>query len=73
VRRVRPSEGVMRVRDDLVVEVKRDRLVVQRGQPEEGVFPGEARRLMNTLRHRGGSPGSRASSVRIVHTGRWFS
>ena len=41
------SEGVIRVREDLAVEVKRDRLLIRRGQVE--VFPGEIRYLVNAL------------------------
>ena len=37
------SEGVIRVRDDLAVEAKRDRLLVQRGSVEVEVFAGEIR------------------------------
>ena len=42
-------EGVIRVRDDLAVEVKRDRLMVQRGKAQVEVFPGEIRHLVNAL------------------------
>jgi hypothetical protein len=42
------SEGVIRVREDLVVEVKRDRLVIQRGKAELGRL-GDADE--NLLRH----------------------
>jgi hypothetical protein len=41
------DEGVVRVRDDLAVEVKRDRLVIQRGKGEVEVFP--IRYLVNAL------------------------
>ena len=41
------SEGVIRVRDDLAVEVSRDRLLIQRGKAEVEVFPGEIRHLVN--------------------------
>ena len=37
------------MRDDLAVEVKRDRLVVRRGQAKVEVFPGEIRHLVNAL------------------------
>ena len=43
------DEGVIRVRDDLAVEVKRDRLLVRRGEAEMVVFPGEIRHLVNAL------------------------
>ena len=43
------SEGVIRVRDDLAVEVKRDRLWIQRGKAELEVLPGESRHLVNAL------------------------
>jgi hypothetical protein len=43
------SRGVIRVREDLAVEVKRDRLVVQRGEAEVEVLPGEIRHLVNAL------------------------
>lgn len=43
------SEGVIWVRDDLAVEVKRDRLLIQRGKAEVQVFPGEIRHLVNAL------------------------
>ena len=43
------SRGVIRVRDDLTVEVKRDRLLVQRGQAVVEVLPGEIRHLVNAL------------------------
>jgi hypothetical protein len=33
----------------LVVEVKRDRLVIQRGKAEVEVLPGEIRHLVNAL------------------------
>ena len=42
-------EGVIRVRENLAVEVKRDRLVVRRGKAEVEVFPGEIRHLVNAL------------------------
>jgi hypothetical protein len=41
------SEGVMRVREDLAVEVRHDRLLIQRGKAEVEVFPGEIRHLVN--------------------------
>ena len=47
------SEGVIRVREDLAVEVKRDRLLIQRGKAEVEVFPGEIRHLVNALARRG--------------------
>jgi hypothetical protein len=37
------------VRDDLAVEVKGDRLLIQRGRAEVEVFPGEIRHLVNAL------------------------
>jgi hypothetical protein len=40
--------GVIRVRQDLAIEIKRDRLVVQRGETEVEVFPGEIWHLVNT-------------------------
>jgi hypothetical protein len=43
------DEKVIRVRDDLAIEVKRDRLVVRRGKAEVEVFPGEIRHLVNAL------------------------
>ena len=43
------DEGSIRVRDDLVVEVKRDQLLVQRAEAEVEVFPGEIRHLVNAL------------------------
>ena len=43
------DEGVIRVREDLAVEVKRDRLLVQRGKAEVEVFPGEIRHLVHAL------------------------
>jgi 3-deoxy-D-arabino-heptulosonate 7-phosphate (DAHP) synthase class II len=43
------SEGVIRVRDDLAVEAKRDRLLVQRGDVEAEVFAGEIRHLVAAL------------------------
>jgi hypothetical protein len=36
------DEGIIRVREDLAVEVRRDRLVVRRGEAE--VLPGDHRR-----------------------------
>jgi hypothetical protein len=41
------SQGVIRVRENLAVEVKRDRLVIQRGNSEVEVFPNEIRHLAN--------------------------
>ena len=41
------SQGVIRVREDLAIEVKRDRLLIQRGRAEVEVFPGEIRHLVN--------------------------
>ena len=43
------GEGLIRVRDDLAVEVKSDRLVVRRGKAEVEVFPSEIRHLVNAL------------------------
>ena len=43
------SEGVVRVREDLAVKVKRDWLLVQRGKAEVEIFLGEIRHLVNTL------------------------
>jgi hypothetical protein len=43
------DEGVIRVREDLAVEVRRDRLLVQRGKAEVEVFAGEIRHLVNAL------------------------
>jgi molybdopterin biosynthesis enzyme MoaB len=43
------SEGVIRVREDLAVEVKSDRLVTQRGNSEVEVFPNEIRHLVDAL------------------------
>jgi len=43
------SEGVIRVRENLAVEIKRDRLLVQRGKAEVEVFPQEVRHLVNAL------------------------
>jgi hypothetical protein len=37
------DEGVIRVRDDLAVEVKRDRLLVRRGEAGVEVLPGAHR------------------------------
>ena len=42
-------ERLIRVRDDLAVEVKRDRLLIQRGKAEVEVLPGEIRHLVNAL------------------------
>jgi len=42
-------EEIIRVRDELAVEVKRDRLLVRRGKAEVEVFPGEIRHLVNAL------------------------
>ena len=42
-------DEIIRVRDDLAVEVKRDRLLVRRGETEVEVFPGEIRHLVNAL------------------------
>jgi hypothetical protein len=42
-------EGIIRVKDDLTVEVKRDRLLIQRGRAEVEVLPGEIRHLVNAL------------------------
>ena len=43
------SEGVIRVRDDLAVEVRHDRLVIKRGKASVEVLPGEIRHLVNAL------------------------
>jgi len=43
------SEGAIRVIKDLGVEVKRDRLQLQRGKAEVEVFAGEIRHLMTAL------------------------
>ena len=43
------DECVIRVREDLAVEVKSDRLLVRRGEAELEVFPGEIRHLVNAL------------------------
>jgi hypothetical protein len=37
------------VREDLAVEVKRDRLIIQRGSTEVEGFPSEIRHLVNAL------------------------
>ena len=37
------------MREDLAVKVKRDRLVVRRGQAVVEVLPGEVRHLVNAL------------------------
>ena len=37
------------MRGDLAVEIKRDRLLIQRGEAEVEVFPGEIRQLVNAL------------------------
>ena len=42
-------DGVIRVRDDLSVELKRDRPLIQRGRAQVEVFPGEIRHLANAL------------------------
>ena len=47
------SREVIRVREDLAVEVKCDRLVVRRGQAVVEVFPGEIRHLVNALAEAG--------------------
>jgi hypothetical protein len=49
-------EDVIRVREDSVVKVKRDRLLIQRGEAEVEVFPGEIRHLVNALAE--AAPGS---------------
>jgi hypothetical protein len=43
------SEGVIRVREDLEVEIGRDRLLLQRDKARLAVFPGELRHLVNAL------------------------
>ena len=47
------SEGVIRVRDDLAVEVKRVRLLIGRGNSEVEVFASEIRHLVDppAIRH----------------------
>jgi hypothetical protein len=50
------SEGVIRVREDLAVEVKSDRLLVRRGEAAVEVFPGDIRRLVNALAKAGVAP-----------------
>jgi hypothetical protein len=42
-------EEIIRVREDLAVEVKRDRLLVRRDGAEVEVSPGEIRHLVNAL------------------------
>jgi hypothetical protein len=42
-------DEVIRVRDDVAFEVKRDRLLVRRGKTEVVVFSGEIRHLVNAL------------------------
>ena len=36
------SQGVIRVREDLAIEVKRDRLLIQRGEVAVEVFPAKS-------------------------------
>jgi hypothetical protein len=43
------SEGVIRVREDLAIEVQHDRLLIQRGKAGVVVFPDEIRHLANAL------------------------
>lgn len=43
------TDDIVRVREDLVIGVKRDRLLIQRGEAEVEVFPGEIRHLVNAL------------------------
>ncbi len=43
------SQGAIRVREDLAVEIRRDRLLIQRGGAQVEVFPGEIRHLVNPL------------------------
>ena len=43
------SEGVIRVGEDLAIEIRRDRLLIQRGKAEVEVFPGEIRHLVSAL------------------------
>ncbi len=43
------DEKVIRVREDLAVEVKRDRLLLRRGEAEVDVFRDEIRHLVNAL------------------------
>jgi hypothetical protein len=47
------SRGVIRVREDLAVEVKRDWLLVRRGEVAVEVFPGEIRHLVKALAEAG--------------------
>ena len=51
------DEGVIHVREDLVVDVKRDRVVVRRGEAEVEVLPHEIRHLVNALAEAGGKGG----------------
>lgn len=62
------SEGLIRVRDDLAVEVKRDRLVVKRGHAEVEVFPHEVRHLVSALAEAAGrlvDPIAQGDSIRV--------
>ena len=43
------DERLIRVRDDLAVEVKRNRLLIRRGNAAVEVLPGEIRHLVNAL------------------------
>ena len=43
------GEELIRVREDLAVEVNRDRLLVRRGEAEVEVFAGEVRHHINAL------------------------
>jgi hypothetical protein len=43
------SEGVIRLREDLAIEIKRDRLLIQRGKVEVGMLPGGIRHPVNAL------------------------
>ncbi len=38
---------MIRVREDLIVQVKRDQMLTRRGKAEVEVFPGEIRQLVN--------------------------
>ena len=58
------SEGVIQMREDLAVEVRRDRLLIQRGQAEVEVFPGEIRHLLSAL-----ADGGARSEVQDVRKG----
>jgi hypothetical protein len=53
------GEGVIRVRGDLAVEIKRDRLLIQRGKSGVEVCPNEIRHLVNALAEAGASMSQR--------------